>query len=187
MFKNNLPSFNGVNFINYFIIKEDREKMGKKLSPDSRTIKILTSKDNKTRYLEEITAWVASQLEDKKILIIPFPSTNMEKNELEQLPFLVVKKLNSLSSKWVDGSGIILRSFSLPKNTRDENKQLKSLSLESDKLKGFSDILILDDIVTTGSSLQAGLKLLSHSGYNAKALAIARKVHMDEFPVGGIY
>jgi|SRR3989339_11195 predicted amidophosphoribosyltransferase len=187
MFKNNLPSFNGINFINYFIIKEDREKMGKKLSSDSRTFKILTSKHNETRYLEEITEWVASQLEDKKIIIIPFPSTNMDKKESEQLPFLVVKKLNSLSAKWVDGNGIILRSVSLPKNTRNENEQLRSLSLKSDKLKGFFDILIIDDVVTTGSSLQASLKLLLHSGYSAKALAIARKVHLNEVPTGGVY
>lgn len=187
MFKDTLPRFNGTNFISYFIIKEDREKMGKNLSPDSRTVKILSSKDGETKHLREITSWVANELQDKKILIIPFPSTNKEKPCSQQLPFLITKQLATLSSKWVDGSGIIYRRFSLPKNTRDEVQQYKSLSFDADKLKGFENILILDDVITSGSSLKAGLKLLLPTRSNVAALAIARKVHLEEVPFSEIY
>ena len=161
--------------------------MGVNLSPNSRTSKILASKDGETRYLEEIVTWVAESLDDTKILIVPFPSTNIDKPFSKQLPYLVAKRLNELSPNWVDGSGTIYRKTTLPKNTRDEALQFESISLKPEKLKGFTNVLILDDVVTSGSSLKAGLRVLSPFKLKVTALAIARKVHLTEIPKSGIY
>lgn len=62
MFKNHLFELNDINFINYLIIKEDRHKISEQELINTRTYKILAVKDGENKYVDEIVAWVITEI-----------------------------------------------------------------------------------------------------------------------------
>lgn len=126
-------------------------------------------------------------MEKKRILIVPYPSTRRKKPRNKQLPFLIVHELNKINPKWEDGSGIIVRKYTLKKNTRNISKQYDSLAIsDKEKIKG-RDVLVFDDVITSGSSIRAGIKLIKTANpKKVQGLAIAHKISLEEIPISGI-
>lgn len=175
-------------FINYFIIKEDRLKMKIKDLKRTRTQKILLAKDGNLKYIKEIFSWVVKELTNQSLILIPFPSTNKYKSVRKQLPFSIIKELCKKNKFLIDGSGFLYRKYSLSKNTRNTDLQYKSLELKNTKKIKNSNILLLDDVTTTGSSLAAGIKKIkSARPKSIKALAIAKKVYLNNIPKRSIF
>ncbi len=189
MFKKNTYSENGLHWINFFIIKKDREKMGERIK-GTRTEKIFAFKNGNHKYIDEITDWVVGVLDTIEMVIVPYPSTDQDKDKNIQLPYVVAEKLSKINEKWINGSSYLKRKAALPKNTRDAESQYQSLDFEIDKKYEKYPILLLDDVITSGSSLEAGLRVIrekSYPGIEIKALAVAKKVFMKEVLEGGIY
>jgi predicted amidophosphoribosyltransferase len=177
-----------IHFIKHFIIKEDRLKMKERDLKGTCTQKILLVKAGNPKHFREIYSWVINELKKQSLLLIPFPSTNKYKPQNKQLPFSLVKELCKRNKHLINGSGFLYRKYSLPKNTRDINLQYKSLQLKNNKIIKNSNILLLDDVVTTGSSLAAGMiKIKSIHPKSLQAMAIARKVYLKDVPKGGLF
>lgn len=172
----------------YFIIKEDREMVGQERLRGTRTEMILKTKSGDFDYTDEIAGWAFEALTDEPLVLIPYPSTDKDKSPENQLPFMIVKKLCQKNDKWIDGSKLLYRKYSLPKNTRDELQQLKSLALSNpEKIKG-AKVFLIDDVVTTGSSLNAGISILKTAQPSSIiGLAVARKVYIKDVLIGGTY
>ncbi|MCX6789082.1 MAG: phosphoribosyltransferase [Candidatus Gribaldobacteria bacterium] len=89
---------------------------------------------------------------------------------------------------WIDGSGYLYRKYSLPKNTRDDITQYESLAIKNINFLQGKNVLLLDDVTTSGSSFVAGLKILALANpKKLKALAIAKKAYLKDVPLSGIY
>jgi len=188
MFKKKIFELNNINFINYFIIKEDRHKIGINKLNGTRTQKILATKDGETKYIKEIVSWIINEVEKKPLIIIPYPSTDKDKNQLKQLPNIIAQEMHKYYKNWVDGSGFLTRKYSLPKNTRDETEQYKSLIIKNKKNLKKKNILLLDDVTSSGSSLLAGLKKLrTVKPKKLKALAVAKKVYLKDIPLSKLF
>ena len=188
MFKNKVFEINEINFISYLIIKEDRNRIAKQQLLNTRTNKILAAKESATDYINEIVSWIADELAETPLIIIPFPSTDKDKDINKQLPNIITAAVHARHRGWIDGSGYLVRKHSLPKNTRDKVKQYESLTIKNKGVLRDKDILLLDDVTTSGSSLLAGLKILAEDKpRKLKALAIAKKVYLKNIPLSGIY
>ena len=188
MFKNKVFEINEINFINYLIIKEDRGRVGEQQLLDTRTYKVLAAKEGAIEYIAEIVSWVADELSETPLTIVPFPSTDKNKDTNKQLPNMIVSALHARYEKWIDGSDYLVRKYSLPKNTRDIFKQYESLAIRNKGDLRNKDILLLDDVTTSGSSLLAGLGILAEAKpRKLKALAIAKKVYLKDIPITGVY
>ena len=188
MIARKILSKNKVYFINYFLIKTDREKLSPRLLKNTWTEKILYSKQkNPSKYLKHLARAVAKNLEKKSILVIPYPSTNKFKPISKQLPFLIVRELNKINSKWENGSGLLIRRKSIAKNTRNIADQFRSLGvIGKHRIQG-RDVIIFDDVTTSGSSLNAGIKLVEKYCPNSvKGMALAKKVFLSDIPLSGI-
>lgn len=189
MIKNTFFKNNKICFLSFFIIKEDRERNGENILKHSRTQKILLAKSGDKRDIKEMASWVFKEIDKKKsIIIIPFPSTDKDKPKNKQLPYLIVKELCGKSKKLEDGSGILQRAYSLPKNTRDIELQYKSLIINDPAIIKSKNVIILDDVLTSGSSLSAAIKKIEEAGSTSVlGLALAKKVHFSEVPLTGIF
>jgi predicted amidophosphoribosyltransferase len=175
-------------FVNYFVEKRDRDQLGEHKLQGSRTLKVLHTKQGIRDYSKEIAGWLRDELSSDRTVLVPFPSTNKFKAKSKQLPFVLVKHLCRMNAKWVDGSGCLRRRYSLPKNTRSIVLQFHSLRCDNTNLLKGQDVTLIDDVVTTGSSIKAGIKVLSlYSPLAVRGLAIAKKVRVREIPLTGIY
>lgn len=188
MIKNKILINNQINFIYYFIIKKDREKIGEDNLKNTKTIKILHTKNKTNNYTTEMFSWVKNVLKNKKLIIIPFPSTNKNKKESEQISFILAEMLENFNKKWVNGKNILIRKKNLPKNTRNVKKQMSSLYIKNSQLIKNNNIIILDDVVTSGSSLKAAIKLIrKEKPKSVMGLALAKKTYIKNIPITGTY
>ena len=122
-------------------------------------------------------------------MFIPYPSTNKYKPRKKQLPFVLVEHICSRNKNFINGSGVIFRQTNIKKNTRNKSKQLKSLSVRDPyaSIKG-SNVVVLDDVTTTGSSLKAGIELIKkHKPLKVIGFAAAKKVYLKDIPIGSKY
>lgn len=182
-----LTTLNQVNYIGYFLIKEDREKLDPKVLTGTLTEKILNAKEGSAHHISSFANLIAAQLPRKPLIIVPFPSTNKEKAQRLQLPYLLSKRMAAIHPGWEDGAGVLYRKYSLPKNTRDKEMQYKSLSVIADRIKDKS-ILLLDDVTTSGSSLMAGLKKIQEAkAKRVFALALAKKVYSTDIALTALF
>jgi predicted amidophosphoribosyltransferase len=186
--KKDLFSGHNIVFVNYFIEKRDRNQLGEHKLRGSRTLKVIDTKRGARDCSKEIAGWLRDELSSGRTILVPFPSTNKFKAKSKQLPFVLVKHLCRMNDKWVDGSGCLGRRYSLAKNTRNATLQFRSLRCNNPDLIRGQDVTLIDDVVTTGSSMRAGLKALSlYSPSAIRGLAIAKKVRAKEIPLTGIY
>ena len=180
-------SSDNIFFLRYFIIREDRKKLSRKELSNTCTNKILRLKDGDLNDLEEVVSWVTDFIKKNPIVIVPFPSTRKFKPKKKQLPFLIMKELCDANPLWIDGSNFLFRKYSLPKNTRNYKLQFNSLECDGKKIKG-KDVIIIDDVITTGSSLKAGINIIKKGKPKSiKALAVAKKVYLKEIPDSQIF
>lgn len=188
MIKNKILLSNDIYFVNYFIIKKDRAALSASALKGTRTEKILISKEKPKIFLKEIVGWLKKELSDREMILIPFPSTNKLKSKQKQLSYLLAKELHKINPKWSNGSDLIVRKISLPKNTRNIKLQLKSLKCPKPSVIKGKNILVIDDVVTSGSSLKAAIKLIKNYHPNqVKGMALAKKVYLKDVPLTGLY
>lgn len=81
----------------------------------------------------------------------------------------------------VDGTSCLVRKYTIPKKhlggDRDINKEINSLELKDKEIIKDQLILLIDDITTTGTSLNAGIDILKMGGARkVVALALAKTV-----------
>ncbi|MEA1965913.1 MAG: phosphoribosyltransferase family protein [Euryarchaeota archaeon] len=89
----------------------------------------------------------------------------------------IAKKL--CSHPVIDGTDIISRVFEIPKKTvggsRDMQSEIKSLAVTNESVVRGRQVLLLDDVTTTGTSLKAGKYLIEQAGAEIVVLlALAR-------------
>ena len=79
----------------------------------------------------------------------------------------------------IDGTEVISRVFETPKKTvggsRDRQLEIKSLAVMNESVVRGRQVLLLDDVTTTGTSLKAGKYLIEQAGAEIVVLlALAR-------------
>ena len=86
----------------------------------------------------------------------------------------IAKRLCKRSFQRIDGTGVLLRAFKIPKKSiggeRDLQKEIISLTVRNENIIRGQQVLLMDDITTTGTSLKAGKYVLEQSGAKIVAL-----------------
>lgn len=187
MVHNDIFNTNKINFVGFFISKKDRDLLPPEYIRGTLTENILAAKSGQTSRIGDLASLLAKHIEKRRLVLVPFPSTDKAKPKKAQLPFLLVNCLTKEYPMWTNGSGFLSRAYSLPKNTRDAGKQFESLVCRTAKLAGM-DIVIIDDVVTSGSSMKAALKIMSRTGAKSvRCLALARKMRLKDIPLTAKY
>ena len=86
----------------------------------------------------------------------------------------IAKRLCEYSSRRIDGTDVLLRAFEIPKKSiggeRDLQKEIRSLTVRNENIIKDQQVLLMDDIMTTGTSLKAGKIVLKCAGAKIVAL-----------------
>ena len=87
-----------------------------------------------------------------------------------------------LSANIIDGTELLTRVYDIPEKSigglRDFNSEICSLSVNNSELLLKQQVLLLDDITTTGTSLWAGKEILLNAGAELVAMyALGKTVH----------
>ena len=86
----------------------------------------------------------------------------------------IAKRLCEYSSRRIDGTDVLLRAFEIPKKSiggeRDLQKEIRSLTIRNENIIKDQQVLLMDDITTTGTSLKAGKIVLKRAGAKIVAL-----------------
>ena len=86
----------------------------------------------------------------------------------------IAKRLCKYSPQRIDGTYILLRAFEIPKKSiggvRDLQEEIRSLTVRNENIIKDQQVLLMDDITTTGTSLKAGKYVLEQSGAKIAAL-----------------
>jgi|SRR5579862_2275292 len=126
--------------------------------------RILDLKDDKAGAVDHFAGIIESELSDG-IVIVTIPSHDPEKGPggLQKLAGRLAQKGNR-----VDGSGCLVRTQKHDKvahgGDRSKEGHLKTMAVRNiDLIKG-KNVLLLDDVTTSGNSLEAGRDLLLKAG-----------------------
>ena len=116
---------------------------------------------------------IISSTEDYVICVIPTHAAGTEPSGIRT----IAKRLCSRSV--IDGTDIISRVFEIPKKTVGESSdmqlEIKSLAVTDESVVRGRQVLLLDDVTTTGTSLKAGKYLIEQAGAEIVVLlALAR-------------
>lgn len=135
---------------------------------------ILRALKNKDQfYLEFLAKRLLSVLETKnKIIFCRIPSSNKDN---EGGCYDIIKMICKNNSNFIDGSSYIQRIKSIPSahkfNLRDKNIHLATSKLVNPELLDNQDVLLIDDIMTTGNSVAAYSNLI-YKNSNPKSLTV---------------
>jgi len=144
-----------------------------------------TSKNGRfyNRAIRLFHTWLEELLADEEFAICVYPSH--KKGPARAGITKIAKLLSEYSAKRIDGTDVLVRAFDVDKKShggkRDFQEEIKSLKVANEyKIKG-KQVLLLDDVTTTGVSLKAGKKVLENAGAELVALiALGRTVKCDE-------
>lgn len=111
------------------------------------------------------------------ITIVVFPSAAPA--TVESGLMQIAKRL--VANERVDGTTCLRRHTAVPKSAtggqRNEAKHLNSIVVENRTVITGKNVLLLDDVTTSGSSIRAGLQLLrAHAPAYLQALCLAKTV-----------
>jgi predicted amidophosphoribosyltransferase len=126
--------------------------------------RILDLKDDKAGAVDHFGDMIEPELSDD-IVIVTVPSHDPAKapGGLQKLAARLAKKGNR-----EDGSGCLVRTKKHDKlahgGDRSKDNHLKSMAVRNAHLIKGKDVLLLDDITTSGNSLEAGSDLLGKAG-----------------------
>lgn len=126
--------------------------------------RILDLKDDKAGAPRHFADMIEPELSDD-IVIVTIPSHDPAKapGGLQKLAALLAEKGNR-----VDGSGCLVRTKKHDKlahgGDRSKDSHLKSMEVKNAHLIKGKNVLLLDDVATSGNSLEAGAELLSKAG-----------------------
>ena len=83
----------------------------------------------------------------------------------------------------IDGTDVISRVFEIPKKaiggSRDLQLEIESLTLRNESIVKGRQVLLLDDVTTTGTSLKAGKYILERAGVALIALLALAKTQQE--------
>jgi predicted amidophosphoribosyltransferase len=116
---------------------------------------------------------IISSTEEYVICVIPTHAAGTEPSGVRT----IAKRLCSRSV--IDGTDVISRVFEIPKKTVGESSdmqlEIKSLAVTDESVVRGRQVLLLDDVTTTGTSLKAGKYLIEQAGAEIVVLlALAR-------------
>jgi predicted amidophosphoribosyltransferase len=116
---------------------------------------------------------ILSDTEEYAICIIPTHAVGTAPSGITT----IAKQL--CSHPVIDGTDVISRTFEMPKKTvggsRDMQLEIKSLAVTNESVVRGRQVLLLDDVTTTGTSLKAGKCLIEQAGAEIVVLlALAR-------------
>jgi predicted amidophosphoribosyltransferase len=126
--------------------------------------KILDLKDDKAGAVDYFASIVEPELSDGIVIVtIPSHDPASPPGALQKLADRLAQNGNR-----VDGSGCLVRTQKIGKLARggDRSKaiQLKTLKVQNIYLIKGKNVLLLDDVVTSGNSLEAAMELLFKAG-----------------------
>ena len=120
------------------------------------------------------------------VLTIPGHSQTSGDNSLDLL-IKTFKKYNNIENK----KGILLRNHEVPQkstsNIRDQKEEYNSYKICSGEDISSKNIILLDDILTSGTSMSSAKKFLLDNGANKVICFALAKTHdsMDDYFFGG--
>ena len=139
-----------------------------KHSEDKGTQLILDLKYKKKPEAIEYIAQELDEIFSKERVFVLCVVPSSEKNNRETGLRICITKLLSARPDIIDGRECLARKFDIPKKSaggpRDYEKELESLELANARIIKGKDVVLIDDVVTTGCSLAAGAKILSDGG-----------------------
>ena len=137
---------------------------------------ILDVKDQRIKGINYFTNRLRSILSDTEeyvICVIPTHAAGTAPSGIRT----IAKR--SCSHPIIDGTDVISRAFEIPKKTiggsRNLQLEIKSLTVRDERVVKGQQVLLLDDVTTTGTSLKAGKYLIERAGAKIVVLlALAR-------------
>lgn len=85
----------------------------------------------------------------------------------------------------IDGTDVLSRAFEMPKKSiggeRDLQKEIRSLTMRNENIIKDQQVLLMDDITTTGTSLRARKYVLKRAGAKIVALLTLGETQSKEF------
>ena len=137
---------------------------------------ILDVKDQRIKGINYFTNRLRSILSDTEeyvICVIPTHAAGTAPSGIRT----IAKQL--CSHPIIDGTDVISRAFEIPKKTiggsRNLQLEIKSLTVRDERVIKGQQVLLLDDVTTTGTSLKAGKYLIERAGAKIVVLlALAR-------------
>jgi predicted amidophosphoribosyltransferase len=132
---------------------------------DEYSNKILRLKDNLPWAIDYFFNRLNSIIIGEGLVICYVPSSTKEKTDtgVRNLAIRLAKLKNR-----IDGTGCVIRHTTVPKNAfgadRSTSVHLRSIKIESKEIIEGATILLLDDVTTTGNSLNATKRLLLEAG-----------------------
>jgi len=137
---------------------------------------ILDVKDQRIKGINYFTNRLRSILSDTEEYVICVTPTHAVGTAPSGIR-TIAKQLCSYPT--IDGTDVISRAFEIPKKTiggsRDMQLEIKSLAVMNENVARGRQVLLLDDVTTTGTSLKAGKYRIEQSGAEIVVLlALAR-------------
>ncbi len=141
---------------------------------------ILDVKDQNTKGINYCTNSLRSFLsstEEYVICVIPTHAAGTAPSGIRT----IAKQLCSHSV--IDGTDVISRVFEIPKKTVGESSdmqlEIKSLAVTDESVVRGRQVLLLDDVTTTGTSLKAGKYLIEQAGAEIVVLLALARTQME--------
>ena len=113
-----------------------------------------------------------NSLEDKKIILVPIPITKQSKTKRGYNQSTLICRVLAKENKNIEiNESILAKSFNhAPQNKiKDRNKRMKNIKNSFKVVSGnyLRDeiIVLIDDVVTTGATIQEAKKTLKNSGF----------------------
>ena len=130
---------------------------------DNSYLVLRALKERDPTYIKFISERLNNILNDKELTICRIPSsTSNTENGCDD----VIRELAALNSNYKDGRRCINRNMTIPKGhlggQRSVSLHLSSSEIRNHELLNNKEILLIDDIVTTGKSVEAFSKLIKH-------------------------
>jgi len=130
---------------------------------DNSYLVLRALKQRDPTYINFISNKLNNILNDKELTICRIPSsTSNTENGCDD----VIIKLATLNSNYKDGRKCINRTVSISKGhlggERNITKHIQSSEIKNLELLNNKDILLIDDIITTGKSVEAFVKLIKN-------------------------
>ena len=111
---------------------------------------------------------ILSDTEEFVICVMPTHAAGTARSGMRT----IAKRLCSPSI--IDGTDVLSRVFEMPEKaiggSRDLQKEIESLTVRNESIVRDRQVLLMDDITTTGTSLKAGKDLLDQAGVALVAL-----------------
>jgi len=130
---------------------------------DNSYLVLRALKERDPTYVKFISERLNSILNDKELTLCRIPSST---SNIENGCDDVIRELVTLNSNYKDGRKCINRITSIPKGhlggDRNINLHLLSSEIKNHELLNNKDILLIDDIITTGKSVEAFSKLIKN-------------------------